>query len=471
VVDKFYAAQDGSTSFAVPGRTPEEDRCLFSGVLMEGLWGTNTAAFSKIVKNKITSSSLRTFLEAEVPRRAATYRRELKPIAIPTFPEDDNIYFGDDPVPVPPVFPAWPQPADVMRMGPTRAPSDQDIASIATPELEWRPRGPLFSPNPSAPAADVGEERARGITLPRARNSVARGDRLASAIRNQVVPLSFETGSGFVVDGARVRSIWTERHSVAGVTGDQRSWHVGMLNASGAAPFALSRPVMTLLELDSDTFAAAVALPGFIGSLLCNTRGVAALTYRPLGSSHSEVEATARAIALLEDRALEVDAVTDLAVELRRFKHVDPVLGVLSAYLYESVGDVDSIRRMAFHYVYSGQPIPYDIALLAQLQGYEHDETLVIRVPAVAQRAPRTAEEAKAEWAYSATQAVEGTVAGRVPWMRQGWPLLDDPIDSGSILVPLALLSLTEHVTSGRFTTLNREGGRRLIMQLGLVGH
>jgi hypothetical protein len=49
--------------------------------------------------------------------------------------------------------------------------------------------------------------------------------------------------------------------------------------------------------------------------------------------------------------------------------YIDPLVGVISAYLYDSIGDIDSIRQMAFYYAKAQQAIPYDIALLASLKG------------------------------------------------------------------------------------------------------
>jgi hypothetical protein len=74
-------------------------------------------------------------------------------------------------------------------------------------------------------------------------------------------------------------------------------------------------------------------------------------------------------LGAMEAGALRADAVIDLAVELRHGKHADPMRGALSAYLYDSIGDIDSIRRMAVFYIQHGQPIPYDIAMLGQLRG------------------------------------------------------------------------------------------------------
>src|SRR6185503_14302977 len=105
-----------------------------------------------------------------------------------------------------------------------------------------------------------------------------------------------------------------------------------------------------------------------------------------------------------------------------------PVLGIISAYLYDSIGDIDSIRRMAFYYTIHSQPIPYDIAMLAQLRGeWVSSDVLLAHVPAVSERDARTEAEKRNSWTHLATPAAIGEVGGFWPWMRQGWPFLDDP--------------------------------------------
>lgn len=86
------AAKDGQQTYSVPGSTEADDVCVFSGVLLEALWGTKKAAFSELAPNNITSSSLGKYLRAEVPRAAQRYGLTLKPTVLPAFPEGDNIY-------------------------------------------------------------------------------------------------------------------------------------------------------------------------------------------------------------------------------------------------------------------------------------------------------------------------------------------------------------------------------------------
>ena len=196
-------------------------------------------------------------------------------------------------------------------------------------------------------------------------------------------------------------------------------------------------------------FAATTALPGFIASVLRDERGISALIYRQVDAMADTAATAELAIAKMESGALRVDDATDLAVNLRQMKHVDPVLGVISAYLYDSIGDIDNIRRMAFYYLANNQSIPYDIALLAQVRAEWRDGLLWAHVPAVSNREPRTEAERSAEWTHSATPERIGEVGGLWPWMRQGWTFLDDPADDGSTLIRPGLVELIGHLVPG----------------------
>ena len=396
-IDKFIAAQDGAETFMIPGADPEDDRCLFSGVLLEGLWGTRPAAFSKVLVGKVTSRSLGAYLTSEVPQVAARYGFTVVPTVLPTFPDEDDIYFGDDTPPPAPAFPAWPPPGPLTGMG------------LRSAKRRRRSPGVPIGPPPSA-------ERTP--------------DAMLNALTEQEVPHAFETEAGFAVEGQQVVAVWTPDDAFAEVHGDARWWRVGGSKRS----YQLERPTPVLIEFASGLFAATTALPRFIASLLCDERGVSALIYREIHTRRTIAVDTERIISELERGALRADAATDFALDLRQDKHADPVRGVISAYLYDSIGDVDNIRRMAFYYVQHSQPIPYDIALLAQLEGERRDGLLWATVPRVKARAPRTERETGFQWAYGETPEAAGFVGGLWPLMRQGWSFLADPADDGSTL-------------------------------------
>ncbi len=421
-LDRFTAAQDGEETFMVPGDTPEEDRCLFSGLLMEALWGARPGAYSKVVQDKVTSASLRDFLKLEIPELAKRYKRRLDPVMSPSFADGDNIYFPEGPSPKAPVFAAWPDVA-VGSMG-------VDGGGTPTKRRQVRKRA---SPTPT----------------------------LIEEIQQQKRPAHFETGAGFAVDGGDVAAFWAPGNVAAERYGQPNWWRLHDVSGS-----ILTRSAPILIEFQDGLFAAVAALPNFVATVLRDQRGVAALLYRPLDSHPDSALGAEMALDRMDRGAIRADEVYSLAVTLRQQKHADPVLGVISAYLYESIGDIGNIRRMAFYYAMQQQPIPYDIALLGHLRGEIEGGRLRVDIPAVAQSIPRDEAEQWNMWTHEATPACRGEVGGRWPWMRQGWALLED---GGPPLAPLALADLAERLTPGRFSSLPAEAAKALAQLFGLV--
>src|SRR5690606_38850128 len=128
-------------------------------------------------------------------------------------------------------------------------------------------------------------------------------------------------------------------------------------------------------------------------------------------------------------------------------------------------GDLDNIRRIAWAYCRMGQPIPYDVALLAQLERAQVDAEglLWADVPAGPESVPRTQQERQFPWTYEATSPERGVIAGFWPLLRQGWNFLDDPV-----LAKPELLALTKYLMPARFTSFNRDGATRLSAAFGL---
>jgi hypothetical protein len=447
-IDKFIAAQDGTATYMVPGPTPEEDRCIFSGVLLEGLWGTKTSAFSKTRSDKITSQSLGTYLRSEVPQLANQYKFKLHPIVTWSLPEGDDIYFGDSsPAPVPPTFPDWPPPGPLTDMDTSERDTGFEIEIDSLPDDNDDDRLLLsFGLNRWIDLSPAVPERGEA------------GKALLRRIRNQPRPAGFATGSGFAVQGRKVATIW----SPPGITAEPEVPPPGVWRIGETSSSQLRSPAAVLIEFDNGTFAALTALPRFVATVLTNRRGVAALVYRKIGEEPTDASRTEKAIAEMESRFVRYDAAISFTVDLRKSKHADPVFGAISAYLYDAIGDTDSIRRMAYYYTWYQQPIPYDIALLGQLEGHWKDGLLWANVHAVAERQPRSDDEQQFSWTYSATPASSGVVGGFWPWMRQGWSFLEDSAADGSRLVKPELIALQKNLTTARFTTMDKKGGRKL---------
>jgi hypothetical protein len=372
-------------------------------------------------------------------------------MAIPSFPQGDDIYLGEGALPQPPTFPPWPERSGLLKARGGFVITADPGNIVVAGNLNFLVPSKSFRSDMEVDAERGLGDREKKPSAQHVPSSVVK------RLRSQPRPQSFETGSGFAVQGVDVRSVWVGPGNSAGPSkGGANWWHIGGLGVS-----RLANPSSALIEFANGLFAAVTALPGFIATIICDERGVSALIYRPIHSTSDIAESTEEAIGALESGALRADAATDFAVELRKFKHVDPVLGVISAYLYESIGDIESVRRMAYFYVWNQQPIPYDIVLLADIKVTQKDGLLWARVPAVPKRAPRTKAERPHRWAYSATPATEGVVGGFWPWMRQGWTFLDD-ITGKDAMVDERLQKLAPHVRPARFTTFEADGAKKL---------
>jgi hypothetical protein len=440
-IDKFIAAQDGNATFVIPGLTPTEDRGIFSGLLIEGLWGTRVEAFSINDPNKITSRSLGEFLKSEVPKLAQRYDRTLDPSVSPTFPQGDDVYFVKGGNQVSPQFPRWPSPQEILTSG------------VQLFDLD---RGTV---NQTYPTEGATVYRSRPETSARRDNSAE----IASEYNlNRTILDHYGRQPGIAVGGGFTKAFWAPRNALATAQVERRYTRTIWINPG------LIESTPLLIEFDDGLFAAATILPGFFATALRVGRGISALTYYALNERPATQMLSETAILEMEHGPLAANAVFDYAVELRQEKHVDPVLGIVSAYLYDSIGDIESIRSMASYFVLKGQPIPYDLALLAQLRGALRNGKLVAHVPKVKERKSRTESEERNPWSYSETPEVDGKVSGFWPWMRQGWAFLDDPSDDGSTMVLKSVSKLIPFVRAGRFTALSPQGGAQLIEVLEL---
>jgi hypothetical protein len=389
-------------------------------------------------------------------RTPPPYRLTPNPTVLPVFPLGSDVYFGDrQPPPPAPVFDPWTDPSVVVGAGQITSPHLQAPATAASGPGEFR----SYS---SGIEASTHHGSGGGAPHP---PKPGPGPLLLARIQSQQIPQHLETGSGFAVEGAEIRSVWTLPTLFADSVQRLDWWRIGPPGLQ-----YLTKPAPVLVKLNSGLFLALTALPDFIAALVTEDRGLQAVSYRDPHDAQNTGDLAAQAIARLESGALRADAIDDLAVDLRQHKHADPVLGVISAYLYDSIGATEDIRRMAYFYVSRGQSIPYYIALLAQLGGRRNASGLLeIDVPGVPPRAPRTERETQFDWTCQATYTVTGTVAGLWPWMRQGWAFLDDPTDQELGLVDPNIVALAAQLTTARFTTFNRQGGAALAQYLGLV--
>jgi hypothetical protein len=422
-VDKFVAAQDGYKSYAIPGSNPTGDRCIFSEVLLRGLWGTEPQAYSTLLAGRVTSSSLGTYLLQEVPKTAAKYKLTLNPQVAPTFPENDNIYFGNiAPPPPPPQFPPWPDPSIFVGMG---------VTAVASPQ-----EGTVTTPT----------ER-----------------KLNSQLNAQSTEWSGDQ-TGVQVEGADVAALWID----PSLSVDPHPTIAGRwLVEENGRP--LSRPASMLVEYSTATgvnlYAAVALMPKFGVFLVLNEGGTAAVRYQGTERDPVTEQTVIDALLAMNTGGLRAEQAQSLALPLRFGKHASPELGVIAAYLYDAAEDVETIWRMANFYRERQQPIPYDIAMLGGLAAERRKSELWAKVPAIRARTPSAAH---ASWDCGEITGGWSAVGGDWPWMKQGWSYLDWPSDVTSPLVVPTLLEVKRSLRPGRFATLNDEGAGLLAAQFSL---
>lgn len=519
LVDMLKASSRFKAAYMIQGATPADDRCIFSGVLEEALWGHHDKAFHtqrKINQKRcITSGSLADFLEKEVEHKAAFYKVELRPEINTGFRDPKDVYGTEHPAGAP-ALRDWPArtapaamgttggvvagekrgwstarstqpkkapavPADEVPMedgdtfinfpdmmsefmpgaGHGRASRERTPASIRPPSPE-PPPAPVPTP-PPAPRETPAQERAR---IERERQSRRKSaEKYRAAYQGEDRPTSFETRSGFSVTGAKVAGAVAGPDVIVESHGGPNRWRVRDLVAT-----VLQRPLPLLVELKDGRWLGSAAIPEFIQTFTVDKSGAVSVVYRRIDKSdpldRRAEERAEDAVSKLRAGIFRPDEANIHAFELREGKHRDPMLGVLAAYFYDSLGDIDSIRQMAFYYAQRGEAVPFDIAMLARIKSEHRNGRIIAQIPRVEAREPRTAFERGHRWAYESTPSIEGVVAGAFPWLRQGWQLVED---DDQPLMPVGLERVRAHLMPAPFTTLTAEGGKLLRKIIG--GH
>ena len=492
--DLWFAASPARAAWMIPGPTPAESRCIFSGLLTEALSGAHLQAFDGSNPSAgITSFSLANFLEAKVPPLAARYGATLVPAITTSIRPPLNVYVPGVPTPVPPILPTpWPDPSDAPIAGMGAPDGSGRItppagASWSRPAPDQKEIGLGFIPNillaflPKPlgvlPLTFLWPERSLEREDAPSFNAVMAGDQEAiaatrsaetelvsasiAAFQTESRPTHFETGAGFALSGAVVQQGVLGPAATAQPQGEPGWWRIEPTATFLPSPWwpggiPLHQPLPLLVRLTDGRWVGAAALPRFVLSFTVDEVGAQAVIYRSMHMPFSP--ATEQVMARLRAGALRREQAPELVELLRASKHADPMLGVLAAYLHDSMGDLANVRRTAFFFAAQGQPIPFDIALLGRLEAHRDAEGLLrVLVPPVPE-----AEGTRniPLFMRRATPPVEGVLAGAFPWLRQGWDRLDP--EGRSDLYPPGLAQLTPQLLPTPFTTLTAIGGDHL---------
>ena len=213
---------------------------------------------------------------------------------------------------------------------------------------------------------------------------------------------------------------------------ENEAWH---FRAKGVPWPHVARSL--LVQFEGGTGACLAILSHYVGSLLVEEGRVTNLNYVPAYGTYAdhdypeqseEVEKRRAVIAAAARHghfAVQPGSEASMASYLRRFKALDPTLGVYAAYAAVQKGDTKTIRSI-LKYMRRGRPheypteIPFDVALLA-------GETELAR-----------------NWG----------IAPACPMLTQGWSYLDRYAD----FIPVEIMKARSELIPGLWTTFTPDG-------------
>jgi hypothetical protein len=443
--DNFFSAQDGEASFAVPSKQGRPPYCVFSSVLMRALSEPHDPEalddlYLQTGRKIVSSQSLATYLETKVPEAALEVGRLQVPQCDPGFRPVTNNYVDFGPV-ARAVTPSEVE-ARQATIDATRASAQNE--RINRSRSEWR--GPYVE----------------GL-------QPLMGRLLAESIQSQMpAPLLLSSNS----DGPQVEMpptrpvLFPPANNLLQGFGPRRQWN---LLAMVAEPFAdTGRSGIAVVRM-ADLFA---ALP-LHRELWCTaiidhgqaadgrTGGVELLAWGGRYPGGQTRLSAAEALKGLSAGTLNAEDTAILAEDMRYRKHADPMYGIVAAYLYNAIGDVGNIRRMCSYYQLHQQDVPFDIAMLAQLELKQRvDGGFRVEVPEVAEL-PAAERRANApSYVWEKTLATTVDVAGVTPLLRSGW----QHIQASRHEVHRKCWELTAHLTECPIATFQgHDVGARLI--------
>ncbi len=509
--DRLSACQDGSTAFMVsePGAALP-GKCVFSGVIADILWRREATA---ITDGAVTTIGLGAIARSRATERARQYALELYPQCL-VDPQSMTL------VPAAPVLPPevgaqpWPAigPALVIRQIDPQFANDaaagnlvhafdiqafdlqtfdridpgQDIHTAilganfgeGIADLDFAKSFSGFPDRAAGPLAELIELRAvldanalpsdvRIVAEQQTNTALKQLEAMAATQARQHVATQFRQMSqrpavghaashaNLIVVGGGIRAIWGPKNAAI---------ERGASLDDGASTWRIEtkpRDRSVVIETDDMIFMPVTLYDGLQATVSADPRGGYVLAY---GDEDGGAQSGFDAIGDLAAGTLSPADVDRLVARLRDRKHVDPILGVISAYLYRAIADVDSIRRMAYFYAEHGQAVPFDIAMLGAMHvGLDPSGALAAHVPDVAGRAQPPGDVP--DYVTRATPAVSVPVGGCMPWLSIGWDYVSDPDPQSAPLVK-GLAPFARDVKRSGFTNLPADAGRRLVAML-----
>ncbi len=417
-IDRFNAAMDGELTYMLKGSGEVAPRCVFSTVLLEGLYGTKEEAYDQYLPNCVIPESLAIFSEKRMLEIGQIYGLTCMPEHALVAPRNRVIYLNRETSSIKPHPDIdWPPP-----------PSEEDIVQDKK----------IRSYDSVTQSGSYYQSHGTGKIVGRIEESLT--DTFAHEIN-------------FIIIGLKgpIR-IWCSQSSKRV---NERCYIVDV-------PMNSSTQVM--VEFPGSVFMSCIIYPNLITYLSIEYYGFKGWTCFEKNTDRANISNTVNFLESFRIGEIRASDVDEVAAKLRRQKHYNPMMGAISSYLYDYTGDIDSIRRMAYFYCRSEQDIPYDIALMSMLPNFSMSDRNV-KIPAVRKREVLNIN--LPNWVSQETEDVSGRVAGYWPWLKQGWQFTKElACEKKSFYFNLE--NIIPHLLELEYSAFNKIGATILINEFGL---
>lgn len=411
--DNFRSTLDGQASFAVPSKNGAPAYCVFSRVLLRALsQPADPDALDELYletgRKIVSSQSLATYLERKVPDAAIDVGKLQAPECDPGFRPIRNGY------------------ADFGRTG-------RDDSAILLEVSE----ATMADARRQAQSNRIDRSRSEWRTpYMNGLRSIMERSFLSPIYDDRLGPLLLSSNSEppklITPDLGQGNPI----ELVAGEPEPPRKWNqlfqpAAILPVNGrhsTVALACVADLYAAIPLHRDLWCAAIIEPALSGT----GGGIELLAWGARLQPRPLVLSAVDALKGLSARTLTAEDVAVLAKDMRYLKHADPLYGIVAAYLYNNVGDVQSIRRMCYYYRQHHQDVPFDIAMLAQLElemrpGRGGSPAgFTIQVPEVAEMPVEQRHADAPRWVWESTPPATVNVAGVTPLLRVGWQYIQE---------------------------------------------
>jgi hypothetical protein len=362
-VDRFLATHVGDLALEVPVRdSVAKYEGIYTSVFLSAYRHPDAGMVNVIDGVRVVPNNrLRDYLEREVKRIAAEKHITLKQIPDAQVVSPDNTYLG--------------KVADADKTSATAispSPTIFDLASSELSKVGINPRPSNYLPSEPSEEKAI-DDYARETGFSTARDAIL-GARTTAEVQ------TFETG--FFVSGARLELVhtspWMRTGKMLSFEGKKPQEKEGILQIE------TERPGSVVLAFDNGSITVLAVLPGFIGTVVVDGRGVSNVNYEPsrhnfrwsgnegMTEHYRQLRAAVATAARFgvfriegKSHSERSKAAESLADNIRVLKGYDPTLGLYAAYAYAEANLIDQVRSVQQYMLLDLDTVLFDIAMLS----------------------------------------------------------------------------------------------------------